>query len=161
MHDYSLMSLMPKTEVDYPVASIDSAGIPAAIKNEVLVAPFNDFETTERIINQCKGEIAGVIIEPFQRVIKPKPGFLKSIRDITIKHKIPLIFDEIVTGFRVSLGGAQEKYGVIPDIGCFGKSMGNGMPISAVVGSRKIMKYMEDIFFSGTFGGKPCLLLEY
>ena len=163
MHDYSLMSLMPKTEVDYPLASIDSAGIPDAIKNEVLIAPFNDFETTERIINQYKGEIAGVIIEPFQRVIKPKPGFLKSIRDITIKHKIPLIFDEIVTGFRFAYGGAQEYYDVVPDLCTLGKILAGGYPMAAIVGKKNLMEVFNQKSDSispslvqiGTLSGNP------
>lgn len=163
MNDYSLMSLMPKTEVEYPVPSIDSAGIPTAIKNEVLIAPFNDFETTESIINEFKEEIAGVIIEPFQRVIKPKPGFLESIRDITNKHKIPLIFDEIVTGFRFAYGGAQEYYNVVPDLCTLGKIVAGGYPMAAIVGKKNMMEVFNQKSDSispslvqiGTLSGNP------
>ena len=154
MNDYSLMSLMPKTEVEYPVPSIDSAGIPTAIKNEVLIAPFNDFETTESIINEFKEEIAGVIIEPFQRVIKPKPGFLESIRDITNKHKIPLIFDEIVTGFRFAYGGAQEYYNVVPDLCTLGKIVAGGYPMAAIVGKKNMM----DVFNQKSDSISPSLV---
>lgn len=163
MNDYSLMSLMPKTEVEYPFPSIDSAGIPTAIKNEVLIAPYNDFETTESIINEFKGEIAGVIIEPFQRVIKPKPGFLESIRAITNKHNIPLIFDEIVTGFRFAYGGAQEYYNVVPDLCTVGKIVAGGYPMAAIVGKKNLMEVFDQKSDSispslvqiGTLSGNP------
>jgi len=163
MNDYSLMSLMPKTEVEYPLPSIDSAGIPTAIKNEVLIAPYNDFETTESIINEFKGEIAGVIIEPFQRVIKPKPGFLESIRAITNKHNIPLIFDEIVTGFRFAYGGAQEYYNVVPDLCTVGKIVAGGYPMAAIVGKKNLMEVFNQKSDSispslvqiGTLSGNP------
>ena len=163
MNDYSLMSLMPKTEVSYPVPSIDSAGIPNSIKNEVLIAPFNDFDTTKNIIDQYKEEIAGVIIEPFQRVIKPEPGFLQSIRNITNEYKIPLIFDEIVTGFRFSYGGAQEYYNVVPDLCTLGKIVAGGYPMAAIVGKRDFMEvfnHKSDVISPslvqiGTLSGNP------
>ena len=163
MHDYSLMSLMPKVEVEYPVPSIDSAGIPESIKNEILIAPFNDFETTESLITEFKEEIAGVIIEPFQRVIKPKPGFLESVRDITNKYKIPLIFDEIVTGFRFGYGGAQEYYNVVPDLCTLGKIVAGGYPMAAIVGKKNLMEVFDQKSDSispslvqiGTLSGNP------
>lgn len=163
MNDYSLMSLMPKTEVGYPVPSMDSAGIPNSIKNEVLIAPFNDFDTTKNIIDQYKEEIAGVIIEPFQRVIKPEPGFLQSIRNITNEYKIPLIFDEIVTGFRFSYGGAQEYYNVVPDLCTLGKIVAGGYPMAAIVGKRDFMEVFNQksdvispsLVQIGTLSGNP------
>ena len=163
MHDYSLMSLMPKVEVEYPVPSIDSAGIPESIKNEMLIAPFNDFETTESLITEFKEEIAGVIIEPFQRVIKPKPGFLESVRDITNKYKIPLIFDEIVTGFRFGYGGAQEYYNVVPDLCTLGKVVAGGYPMAAIVGKKNLMEVFNQksdaispsLVQIGTLSGNP------
>ena len=163
MHDYSLMSLMPKVEIEYPVPSIDSAGIPEYIKNEMLIAPFNDFETTESLITEFKEEIAGVIIEPFQRVIKPKPGFLESVRDITNKYKIPLIFDEIVTGFRFGYGGAQEYYNVVPDLCTLGKIVAGGYPMAAIVGKKNLMEVFNQksdaispsLVQIGTLSGNP------
>ena len=163
MHDYSLMSLMPKVEIEYPVPSIDSAGIPESIKNEMLIAPFNDFETTESLITEFKEEIAGVIIEPFQRVIKPKPGFLESVRDITNKYKIPLIFDEIVTGFRFGYGGAQEYYNVVPDLCTLGKIVAGGYPMAAIVGKKNLMEVFNQksdaispsLVQIGTLSGNP------
>ena len=163
MHDYSLMSLMPKSEVEYPIASIDSSGIPEAIKNEMLIAPFNDFETTEDIIKKNKEEIAGVIIEPFQRVIKPKPGFLESVRKITNKYNIPLIFDEIVTGFRFGYGGAQEYYNVVPDLCTLGKIVAGGYPLAAIVGKKNLMEVFNQksdtisppLVQIGTLSGNP------
>ena len=163
MNDYSLMSLMPKVEVDYPFPSMDSSGIPSSIKNEVLVAPFNDFDTTKNIIEQYREEIAGVVIEPFQRVIKPKPGFLKAIREITHNYNIPLIFDEIVTGFRFAYGGAQQYYDVTPDLCTLGKIVAGGFPMAAIVGKRYLMEVFNQKLKStvpplvqiGTLSGNP------
>ncbi|MEW6410564.1 MAG: aminotransferase class III-fold pyridoxal phosphate-dependent enzyme, partial [Nitrospirota bacterium] len=94
-----------------------------------------------------------VIMEPVG-VVEPEDSFLEEVKDITHENGALLIFDEIITGFRLSLGGAQEYYKVIPDLACFGKAMANGMPISAVVGRREIMEIFEEIFFSFTFGGE-------
>jgi len=99
-----------------------------------------------------------VMVEPLQRVLLPEPGFLQAVREVTRKHGIVLIFDEIVTGFRLALGGAQELFGVIPDLACFGKGMGNGFPISAVVGRRELMEVFDEVFFSFTFGGEAVSL---
>ena len=116
MSDYALMSLAPKRPGNFPRPSPDSAGIPKSVQDEMLVAAFNDIDMVESLIEEQKDELAGVIVEPFQRLIPPKPGFLQALRDVTRKHGIPLIFDEVVTGFRFAYGGAQEYYGVTPDL---------------------------------------------
>jgi glutamate-1-semialdehyde 2,1-aminomutase/spore coat polysaccharide biosynthesis protein SpsF len=132
-------------------------GVPAAVKALSGTFPFNDADALERALNADPDGIAAVVLEP-SGATPPAPGFLERIRELTERHGVILVFDEIVTGFRVGMGGAQERYGVTPDLSAFGKAMGNGMPISAVVGRAEIMRGMEDIFFSGTFGGE-CLSL--
>jgi glutamate-1-semialdehyde 2,1-aminomutase len=129
----------------------------------MLIAPFNDIETTTAIIDRYHDEIGGVIVEPFQRLIPPKPGFLQGLRDITEHYGIPLIFDEIVTGFRFSYGGAQEYYGVTPDLCTLGKVVAGGFPLSAVAGRAELMSHFdrsavdpgEYLTQIGTLSGNP------
>ncbi len=132
-------------------------GVPDAVRSLSTPFPFNDADQLEDALKRSPKEFAAVILEP-AGTIDPAPGFLERVREITESYGVLLIFDEIVTGFRAHMGGAQALYGVIPDISCFGKAMGNGMPISAVVGRRQFMQSMEDIFFSGTFGGEALSL---
>ena len=143
MNEYALMSLAPSKLIDFPRPEPDSAGIPRSIQDEVLIAPFNDLDTTAAIIEKYHDEIGGVIVEAFQRVINPQPGFLEGLRDITNQYGIPLIFDEIVTGFRFSYGGAQQHYGVTPDLCSLGKIVGGGLPLSAVAGKGEIMQVFD------------------
>ena len=129
----------------------------------MLVAAFNDIDMVESLIEEQKDELAGVIVEPFQRLIPPKPGFLQALRDVTKKHGIPLIFDEVVTGFRFAYGGAQEYYGVTPDLCSLGKIVGGGFALAAIAGRADIMKHFdrlamtdEDFIFQvGTLSGNP------
>ena len=143
MNDYSLMSMWPTDPPDFPYAAPDSPGIPASVQAEMLIAPFNDIETTTAIIERYHDELAGVIVEPFQRVIPPRPGFLEGLREITEQYELPLIFDEIVTGFRFAYGGAQEYYGVTPDLCTLGKVVAGGFPLSAVAGRDEIMEHFD------------------
>ena len=113
---------------------------------------FNDEYSLKKILGKYPERYAAIVVEP-EGVDVTKTDYLKFLRKICNKHGILLIFDEIVCGFRVSLGGASEKYGVIPDLGCFGKAMANGYPLSALVGKRKYMNKLEDVFVSGTFSG--------
>lgn len=119
--------------------------------------PFNDADALQKLLEQAPNRYAAVILEP-AGTERPAPGFLERVRELTEKYGVVLVFDEIVTGFRVNLGGAQAEYGVTPDLSCFGKAMGNGMPISALVGRAEVMARMEDIFFSATFGGEALSL---
>ena len=142
-HDYALMSVTPSKLVDFPQAVPGSAGIPQVIQETVLMAPFNDLEKTSEIISQNHDELAGVIVEPMQRILPPVPGFLEGLREITARYEIPLIFDEVVTGFRFAYGGAQEFYGVRPDLAALGKVVGGGYPLGAVCGRAEIMRHYD------------------
>ncbi|MGY8994608.1 MAG: aspartate aminotransferase family protein [Rhodospirillales bacterium] len=139
MHDYSLMSLSPTGTLPFPAPEPSSAGIPKAIQDTVLVAPFNDIETTADIIQKNHNDLAAVIVEPVQRILAPQPGFLEGLREVTTRYDIPLIFDEVVTGFRMAYGGAQQYYGVTPDLTAIGKIVGGGFPLAAVVGRKELM----------------------
>lgn len=162
-HDYALMSSSPSLPKDFPRAVPDSAGIPRVLEDEVLIAPFNDLPTTSAIIERHHHELGGVIVEPFQRIITPRPGFLQGLREVTQRFGIPLIFDEVVTGFRLAWGGAQEYYGVVPDLAAFGKIIGGGYPLSAVVGGAEVMEAFNPdheasgdfIAQTGTLNGNP------
>jgi glutamate-1-semialdehyde 2,1-aminomutase len=163
MSDYGLMSLAPRRAGNFPQAIPDSAGIPRSLRDEVLVAPFNDLETVAGLVREHADELAGIIVEPFQRLIPPKPGFLEGLRRITAENGLVLIFDEVVTGFRFAYGGAQAYYGVTPDICTLGKAIGGGFPLAAVAGRAEIMAHFdkskvgEDKFMVqiGTLSGNP------
>ncbi|HQS15466.1 aminotransferase class III-fold pyridoxal phosphate-dependent enzyme [Reyranella sp.] len=163
MSDYALVSLAPKSPGNFPRGSIDSAGIPKSVADEMVVAAFNDIDMVKSLIEEQKDELAGVIVEPFQRLIPPKPGFLQALREVTAEHGIPLIFDEVVTGFRFAYGGAQEYYGVTPDLCTLGKIVGGGFALAAIAGRADIMKHFdrlamtdEDFIFQvGTLSGNP------
>ena len=143
MHDYAVMGMSPPAPAQFPAAVPDSAGIPQAVASTMLVAPFNDLETTSAIVDRHHDELAGVIVEPFQRVLAPRPGFLAGLRELTARHGIPLIFDEVVTSFRFAYGGAQEFYGVTPDLCALGKAVGGGFPLTAVAGREELMAHFD------------------
>ena len=143
MNDYSLMNLGTAGHPDYPEPTPGSAGIPASVQREMVIAPFNDIETTSAIIQRHHDELAAVIVEPFQRLIPPRPGFLQGLRDVTMQYEIPLIFDEVVTGFRFAYGGAQEYYGVTPDLCTLGKAVAGGFPLTAVAGREELMAHFD------------------
>ena len=161
--DYGLMSVAPREPQDFPVATPGGAGIPKAIEELMLVAPFNDIDTTVAIIEKHHDELAGVVLEPFQRLLPPKPGFLQGLRDVTSRHEIPLIFDEVVTGFRFAYGGAQEYYGVTPDLAAYGKIVGGGFPLAVVAGREELMQLYDPAMEGvgtfvpqvGTLNGNP------
>jgi len=132
-------------------------GVPKVVRGLTLVFEYNSIESLERLFREHAGEIAAVIMEPVG-VEAPRDGFLEQVRDLTHRNGALLIFDEIITGFRFSLGGAQEFFGVVPDMATFGKCMANGMPVSALVGRREVMEVFNEVFFSCTFGGE-CLSL--
>jgi glutamate-1-semialdehyde 2,1-aminomutase len=163
MSDYALMSLAPKRPGNFPQGVPDSAGIPRSVQGEVIVAPFNDLATATSLMREHKEELGGVIVEPFQRLIPPKPGFLEGLRAITRELGIPLIFDEVVTGFRFAYGGAQAYYGITPDICTLGKVIGGGFPLAAIAGRADIMAHFDralvgdqDFLYQvGTLSGNP------
>ena len=143
MHDYSLWGTVPTSPSDYPHAKPDSVGIPAQAGETVLVTPFNDAARAVEMIERNAADLAAVIVEPLQRVLLPELGFLQALREVTTKHGIVLVFDEIVTGFRIAWGGAQERYGVVPDVACYGKAMSGGFPMAAVVGRANVMAVLD------------------
>ncbi len=163
MNDYGLMSVAPAHPLHFPHGTPDSSGIPQSIQSEVLIAPFNDIEAASAIIERQHDELAGVIVEPMQRVIPPKPGFLEGLREVTRTYELPLIFDEIVTGFRFAYGGAQEYYGVVPDLCALGKVLAGGYPLGAVAGTAEIMDGFAPaddeggayVWQEGTLNGNP------
>ncbi|MBI2492934.1 MAG: aminotransferase class III-fold pyridoxal phosphate-dependent enzyme [Candidatus Rokubacteria bacterium] len=160
-HDYVLQSVAPRSPKAFPAPMADSAGIPHAIEGEVLIAPYNDLATAEALIAAHHEELAAVLIEPYQRTIPPAPGFLAGLRAATRRHEVPLVFDEIVTGFRFAYGGAQEFYGVVPDLACYGKVVAGGFPLACVAGPTAIMRHFdaalegtpEYVWQAGTFNG--------
>ena len=163
MNDYALMSLAPRRRSNGTEPIPDSPGIPEAIRDQMLVAPYNDLDAVTAIVEEHHDSIAGVIVEAFQRVIPPRPGFLEGLRALTRRHGLPLAFDEVVTGFRFAYGGAQEYYGVVPDLCTVGKVVGGGFPLAGLAGSEEIMTQFdrdavgEDGFLPqiGTLSGNP------
>ncbi len=143
MNDYALMSAFSTGTVELPQAEPDSAGLPAGIQDQMLIAPFNDVERSTALIEHHHDELGGVIVEPLQRVIKPVPGFLEALREVTTHFGVPLIFDEIVTGFRMASGGAQEYYSIVPDLCTVGKALGGGFPLAAVAGREELMRNFD------------------
>jgi glutamate-1-semialdehyde 2,1-aminomutase len=162
-HDIGVISLFPKKLYPFPAPEPTSAGVSKRVQGEVLIAPYNDLETTRKIIDQHGNEIACVIMEPLQRCTPPEKGFLEGIRKVTKEHGILLVFDEVVTGFRLAYGGAQEYYGVVPDLAAFGKAMGGGYPIAAICGKADIVDLCTEdrmgeeryIWFASTLAGNP------
>ena len=164
-HDYAQQGTTPTEPADYPQAVADCAGIPSAVGTSVLVSPFNDAAAAVHLIDTRADEIAAVIVEPLQRTVRPLPGFLEALREATQRHGIALIFDEIVTGFRLAWGGAQERYGVVPDVATYGKTISGGYPIAAVCGRADILDCADPrrkaqgrddyAFVSGTVNGNP------
>lgn len=132
-------------------------GVPESVRAQTRTFGYNDMESLERIFSEHPGQVAAVILEPVG-VIEPRDDFLKAVAERTRCAGAVLIFDEVVTGFRLGLGGAQQHFGVTPDLACFGKGMANGFPLAALVGRREIMRKLEEVFFSFTFGGETLSL---
>ena len=159
----ALMSLAPSRLQNFPSPVPDSAGIPDTVEDGVLVAPFNEADFAESLIDEHGDDIAGIIVEPLQRLIPPAPGFLEALRTKADERGIVLIFDEVVTGFRLAYGGAQEAYGVTPDLCTLGKIIGGGMPLAAIAGREDIMRHFDKsavgaegfTFQIGTLSGNP------
>lgn len=159
----ALMSLAPDQLHNFPLAVPDSAGIPDSVRDTMVIAPFNDAELAHQLINEYADDLAAVIVEPLQRLIPPTHGFLEALRQATTERGIVLIFDEVVTGYRLAYGGAQEKYGVVPDLCTLGKIIGGGLPLAALAGSADIMAHFDKekvgkqgfTFQVGTLSGNP------
>jgi len=137
-----------------------SRGTPDSVLKNTVVLPFNDLDETEARIREHADRLACVIVEPVERsYIAPDPDFLKGLREITADHDVPLIFDEVMSGFRLAFGGAQHAYRVIPDLTCLGKIIGGGLPCGAFLGRSDILDLADpakgDFFHSSTFAGYP------
>jgi glutamate-1-semialdehyde 2,1-aminomutase len=139
----------------------DSAGVPAAFTSHTIVAPYNDVEAVKAIFAANKNEIAGIIVEPVPGnagLYLPKPGYLEFLSEITKAHGALLIFDEVMTGFRLARGGAQERFHITPDLSTFGKVIGGGLPVGAFGGRAEIMDYLAPlgpVYQAGTLSGNP------
>ena len=156
------MSLAPSKQMNFPQAVPDSAGIPDGVAAEMLIAPFNDLAAVRALLAE-HDDVAAIIAEPLQRIIPAEPGFLQGLRDLCDRYNVLLIFDEIVTGFRLAYGGAQERYGVVPDICTLGKIIGGGFPLAALGASAEIMQHFDRgrigaegwLMQLGTLSGNP------
>lgn len=151
-HDYAMTG-----------SGMSTAGTPAAIDQTLITATYNDIEGTRALIETNAADLAAVIVEPVQRNTPPRPGFLEALREVTSKHGIVLIFDEMVTGFRVHLAGGQGLYGVTADLATYGKAIGGGLALAAVAGRADLMDHLSPrrndksgyVYMSGTLNGNP------
>jgi glutamate-1-semialdehyde 2,1-aminomutase len=161
-NEAGVTSLFPNRLPDFPEPELTSAGTPDA-KHSLLVAPFNDLEMTQALIAEYAVSLAGVIVEPLQRCTPPVAGFLEGLRAACSQHGVLLIYDEVVTGFRLAYGGAQEYYGVVPDLVAYGKALGGGYPIGAFGGRAEVMELVNEhrigrpdyVWMASTLGGNP------
>jgi glutamate-1-semialdehyde 2,1-aminomutase len=162
-NDYAMMSGWTPSK-GYPRPNPDSLGIPKEIEDLIYVVPWNNLEMTEHYLRKHAHETAALICEAVQRTVPPEPGFLEAIRKLTQELGILLVFDEMVTGFRLSLGGAQKYYGVTPDMAIFGKAMTNGLPMTTLLGRSDVIAYSRPaeargsnpgVFYGGTLNGNP------
>ncbi|MCL6283775.1 aminotransferase class III-fold pyridoxal phosphate-dependent enzyme [Ruegeria sp. 2012CJ41-6] len=157
------MSLAPSKLVNFPQAVPDSAGIPDSVRADMLIAPFNDPDYIRSLLAEQGDQVAALIVEPLQRIIPPEPGFLQLLRDEADRYGIVLIYDEVVTGFRFSYGGAQQLYGVTPDLATLGKVIGGGFALAAIAGRADIMAHFDKsavgedkwLMQLGTLSGNP------
>ena len=162
-NEVGVTSLFPRELKPFPEPEPSSAGIGPLVENLVLVAPFNDLATTRAIVEANATGIAGIIVEPLQRCTPPVDGFLEGLRDLARDHGALLLFDEVVTGFRLAYGGAQEYYGVVPDLVAYGKALGGGYSIGAFGGHAGIMDMVREdrlgsesyVWMASTLGGNP------
>jgi glutamate-1-semialdehyde 2,1-aminomutase len=139
----------------------DSAGIPSSFAEQTIVLPYNDLEAVTETLTKHGDEIAAIIVEPYPAncgLILPLPGYLQGLRDLCTKHKSVLIFDEVMTGFRLSIGGVQQETGITPDLTAMGKIIGGGLPVGAIGGKQEIMDYLAPlgpVYQAGTLSGNP------
>lgn len=159
-NDEGVTSLFPSGSTPFPHPEPSSAGISAS---RTLITPYNDAEATARIIGEHADRLAAVIVEPLQRCLPPRAGFLESLRLACNRHGVVLVFDEVVTGFRLAYDGAQGYYGVVPDLVAYGKALGGGLPIGAFGGRAEIMDLVREdgigtpryVWTASTLGGNP------
>lgn len=162
-HDYAGVAVSPGEPSPYPQGVPFSDGTPDAVRDTMLISPYNDLDAVADMARRHAHELAGIIVEPIQRIISPLPGFLEGLRSLCDETGLVLIFDEVVTGFRLSYGGAQEYFGVEADIASYGKIIGGGGPMGAVVGKAELVDLTHPdrqgssgfVYASGTLHGNP------
>jgi glutamate-1-semialdehyde 2,1-aminomutase len=162
-HDYAIVSTFPKVTGNYPQGAPDSSGQPDATVSTMLVSPYNDLDRLRKIVAEHHADIAAIIAEPVQRIIPAAPEFLQGIRAICDEYDILFILDEVVTGFRLAYGGAQQWYDVRPDLSTHGKVVGGGGPMSCVAGRADVIGLCDPkrkgqpgyTYFNGTLHGNP------
>ena len=162
-HDYAIVSTFPKQAGNYPKGAADSCGQPEATVSTMLVCPYNDLDTLRKIVADHGDDIAAIFAEPVQRIIPAEAGFLQGIREICDQHGILFVLDEVVTGFRLSYGGAQQWYDVKPDLSTHGKVIGGGGPMSCIAGRADVIDLCDPnrkgqqgyTYFNGTLHGNP------
>ena len=162
-HDYALVSTFPSSIGNYPQGQADTAGQPEAVRDSMLIAPYNDLEAATQLAETHAKELAAIIVEPVQRIIEGQPDFLLGLRQLCDRLGIVLIFDEVVTGFRIAYGGAQAALGITPDLASFGKVIGGSGPLSVVAGRAEILDLADPAkkgqsdyaYFNGTLHGNP------
>ena len=162
-HDYAIVSTFPKETGNYPRGVADSSGQPEATVSTMLVCPYNDLDTLRQIVAEHHADIAAIFAEPVQRIIPAEPGFLHGIREICDEYDILFILDEVVTGFRLGYGGAQQWYDVKPDLSTHGKVVGGGGPLSCIAGRADVIGLSDPklkgqqgyTYFNGTLHGNP------
>lgn len=162
-HDYAQMSTAPTEALPFPTPRPDSAGIPGVVRDLTMVAQWNDLDLLQQLLDAHGHEIAAVILEPIQRILWPAPGFLAAVRELTLRHGCLMILDEVVTGLRYGLGGAQDYFDVTPDLATYGKIVGGGLPVGAVMGRADVMDQADPgqkgqsgyVYQNGTLQGHP------
>jgi glutamate-1-semialdehyde 2,1-aminomutase len=162
-NEIGTVSLFPQKLLPFPEGEPTSAGVTAGAVADILVAPYNDLRTTAAILEAQRREVGAVIVEPLHRCTAPGPGFLQGLRELTAELSVLLIFDETVTGFRLAYGGAQEYYGVRPDLATYGKALGGGTPLGAVAGRADVLDLVDEsrlgeeryVWFASSVGGNP------
>jgi glutamate-1-semialdehyde 2,1-aminomutase len=163
-HDSVQVSVLPEPDEigprDRPLGVAANTGIPAAIRELVVVVPFNDLAIVERVLTEFDGRVAGMIVEPIMMnagIIAPDPGYLEGLRELLHRHGALLTFDEVKTGFTTGPGGATGRYGVVPDIVCLAKALGGGIAVAALGGTEAVMSAIADGRYEqcGTFNGNP------
>lgn len=162
-HDYAGVAVSPPEPSAYPLGVPFTHGTPEVVAGTMLICPYNDIERVREMATSHVDELAGIIVEPVQRIISPVPGFLEGLRELCDELGIVLVFDEVVTGFRLAYGGAQEHFGVAADIASYGKIIGGGGPMGAVMGKAEIVDRTHPerkgmpgyVYASGTLHGNP------
>jgi len=162
-HDYAIVSTFPQETGNYPQGAADSSGQPEATVSTMLVCPYNDLATLRKIVAEHHADIAAIFAEPVQRIIPAEPEFLQGIRELCNEYDILFVLDEVVTGFRLGYGGAQQWYDIKPDLSTHGKVVGAGGPLSCIAGRADVISLSDPklkgqpgyAYFNGTLHGNP------